>query len=99
MTESRLYKSRSLTPAQWFWFLAFMGLLARLPFLKVFSAETTDGVLCLTYFSPDFVQTPRFVILPGYPALLWLGQFLGLPGWLWGRIASMAAGLLFLIPL
>jgi hypothetical protein len=99
MTESRPYQPRQLTPAQWFWFLAFMGLLARLPFLKVFSAETTDGVLCLTYFSPDLVQTPRFVILPGYPALLWIGQFLGLPGWLWGRLISMVAGLLFLIPL
>lgn len=99
MTESRPYQPRQLTPAQWAWFLAFMGLLARLPFLKVFSAETTDGVLCLTYFSPDLAQTPRFVILPGYPALLWLGQALGMSGWLWGRIVSMIAGLLFLIPL
>ncbi len=99
MTEAHPYQPRQLTPAQWAWFLAFMGLLARLPFLKVFSAETTDGVLCLTYFSSDFVQTPRFVILPGYPALLWIGQAVGLPGWLWGRAISMTAGLLFLIPL
>ncbi|HJT23042.1 MAG TPA: glycosyltransferase family 39 protein [bacterium] len=101
MTESRPYKPHQLNPNQWFWFLAFMGLLTRLPFLKIFSAETTDGVYCLTYFSPDFVQTqtPRFIILPGYPALLWMGQHLGLPGWLWGRLVSSAAGLLFLVPL
>lgn len=101
MTETRPYKPRQLNPNQWFWFLVFMGLLTRLPFLKLFSAETTDGVYCLTYFSADFAQTqtPRFIILPGYPALLWLGQALGLPGWLWGRLISAAAGLLFLVPL
>ncbi len=99
MIESRLYKPRQLSPPQWFWFLAFMGLLTRLPFLRIFSAETTDGVLCLTYFSPDLAPTPRFIILPGYPALLWVGQHLGMPDWLWGRLVSSLAGLLFLIPL
>ena len=101
MKPSRPYTPRQLNPNQWFWFLAFMGLLTRLPFLRIFNAETTDGVYCLTYFLPDFgpTQTPRFIILPGYPALVWLGQHLGFPGWLWGRLVSAAAGLLFLIPL
>ncbi len=99
MTEPRPYKPRQLTATQWFWFLAFIGLLVRVPMLKLASAETTDGVLSLTYFSPDLVQTPRFVIMPGYPALLWLGQQLGISGWFWGRILSSLAGILFLIPL
>ena len=99
MPEKRPYQPRQLSAAHWFWFLAFMGLLTRLPFIKLPAAETTDGVLCLTYFSSDFVHTPRFVILPGYPALLWLGSQLGWAGWLWGRFLSTLAGLLFLIPL
>lgn len=99
MNARKNFKPRQLTGPQWFWCLAFMGLLTRLPLLKMFSAETTDGVLCLTYFSPDLVATPRFVILPGYPALLWLGQWAGLPGWWWGRLLSALSGILFLIPL
>jgi len=99
MRETKPFIPRQLNEAQWAWFLAFMGLLTRLPMLRLCSAETTDGVFCLTYFSPDFVQTPRFIILPGYPALVWLGQQMGLPGWLWGRLLSTFAGLLFLIPL
>jgi hypothetical protein len=99
VTEPKPFKPRQLTEVQWFWFLAFMGLLVRIPMLKLASAETTDGVLSLTYFSPDLAQTPRFIILPGYPAFLWLGMKLGFPGWLWGRILSALAGLLFLIPL
>jgi hypothetical protein len=63
------------------------------------SAETTDGVLCLTYFSPDRVPTPRFVLMPGYPALIWLGERLGLEGPVVGRWISTLAGLLFLFPL
>jgi hypothetical protein len=99
MTELKPFKPRQLTAVQWFWFLAFIGLLVRIPMLKLASAETTDGVLSLTYFSPDLAQTPRFIILPGYPALLWVGEQLGFSGWLWGRILSTVAGLLFLIPL
>lgn len=76
-----------------------MGLLTRIPLLRVAKAETTDGILSLTYFSPNFVDTPRFCILPGYSTLLWIGQFLGLDGILWGRIVAAVAGLLFLIPL
>ena len=99
MTEPKSFIPRQFNETQWVWFLAFMGLLTRLPMLRLCSAETTDGVLCLSYFSPDFVQTPRFIILPGYPALIWLGQQVGIPGWLWGRLLSALAGLLFLIPL
>ena len=96
---SKPFVPRKLSSAQWFWFLAFMGLLTRVATLRTASAETTDGILCLTYFSPDIVQTPRFLILPGYPALVWLGEHWGMPGWLWGRIVSALAGILFLIPL
>ncbi|HEY5038410.1 MAG TPA: glycosyltransferase family 39 protein, partial [bacterium] len=71
----------------------------RLPMLKLATAETTDGVLCLTYFSPEMAQTPRFVVLPGYPFLLHIGEWLGCGGWMWGRLLSTLAGLLFLIPL
>jgi hypothetical protein len=99
MSTAKVFKPRQLTGPQWFWCLAFMGLLTRLPLLNMFSAETTDGVLCLTYFSSDLVPTPRFVILPGYPALLWLGQWAGLPGWWWGRLLAALSSLLFLIPL
>ena len=62
MSEPKPFKPRQLTETQWFWFLAFMGLLVRIPMLKLASAETTDGVLSLTYFSPDLAQTPRFII-------------------------------------
>ena len=99
MSDSQVFKPRQLTGTQWFWFLVFMGLLTRVPMLQLNTAETTDGVLCLTYFSPDFVQTPRFIIMPGYPFLLWLGQVLALPGWIWGRVLASLAGFLFLIPL
>jgi len=99
MTETRSFVPRKLTSNQWFWFLALIGLLVRLPMLTLSQAETTDGILSLTYFSDDFVQTPRFVILPGYPALLWIGTHMGVAGWLWGRLLSTLAGLLFLIPL
>src|SRR5258708_34312070 len=97
--ERSFFIPRQLTAAQWFWFLTVIGLLVRLPMLRQAAAETTDGILCLTYFSPDLASTPRFVILPGYPVLLWIGLHLGLPDWLWGRLLSTAAGLLFLIPL
>ena len=99
MKKTKPFEPRRLSSAQWFWFLAFMGILTRAAMLRTAAAETTDGILCLTYFNLDFVQTPRFMILPGYPALLWLGEHLGLPGWLWGRILSALAGVLFLIPL
>jgi len=90
---------KTVTATQWFWFLAVMGIATRLPLLKLATAETTDGILCLTYFSPSLVQTPRFVIFPGYPILLWAGQVLGMDGIQWGRALSALAGLLFLIPL
>lgn len=93
------YKEKQLNGRQWFWFLAFMGLLTRLSMLRLSAAETTDGILSMTYFSPDLVATPRNVLLPGYPSLLWLGQGIGLPGWIWGRLLAILAGLLFLIPL
>ena len=99
MTKEWKHSERHLTEQQWFWFIMVIGLLTRLPLLTLSTAETTDGILSLTYFSKDFVATPRFVILPGYPFLLWLGQGLGLEGWLWGRIVSCLAGLLFIIPL
>jgi hypothetical protein len=99
MTDAKPFIPRQLTATQWFWFLAFIGILTRIPMLELSTAETTDGVLSLTYFSADLVQTPRLVILPGYPALLWAGEHLGLAGWLWGRILAALAGLLFLVPL
>ncbi|GEM_PF-1015291 len=99
MSERKPFVPRQLSPVQWFWFLAFVGILTRAAMLRTAAAETTDGILCLTYFNPDFVQTPRFIILPGYPALVWLGEQMGLPGWLWGRMVSALAGVLFLIPL
>lgn len=99
MENVKIFQERKVSGTQWFWFLTFMGLITRLPFLRLATAETTDGVLCLTYFSKELVQTPRFVILPGYPALLWAGQAAGLPGGFWGRLLAALAGLLFLIPL
>jgi hypothetical protein len=93
------WKPRQLTEAQWFWFLLVIGALTRIPLLRFSTAETTDTILSLTYFSKDFVQTPRFCILPGYPFLLRVGQWLGWEGALWGRAIAALAGLLFLIPL
>ncbi|HXL72054.1 MAG TPA: glycosyltransferase family 39 protein, partial [bacterium] len=99
MTNEWKHSERHLTEPQWFWFIAVIGLLTRLPLLTLSSAETTDGILSLTYFSKDFVATPRFIIMPGYPFLLWLGHAFGSDEWLWGRGISCLAGLLFLIPL
>jgi hypothetical protein len=99
MIKDWKHTERVLTENQWFWFVALIGFLTRLPLLTSSSAETTDGILSLTYFSKDFVETPRFIILPGYPFLLWIGQWVGLGGWLWGRSVACLAGLLFLIPL
>src|SRR6185369_5241100 len=93
--NSKVFKERTLSETQWFWVLAFMGLLTRLPWLNLSEAETTDGISCLTYFSPDRVPLPRFVIFPAYPALLWLCGHSVMAG----RLISAFAGLLFLIPL
>jgi hypothetical protein len=95
MKTPKPFHDKTLTDKQWFWFLAMMGLLTRLSLLNFFKAETTDGILSLTYFSPQFVDTPRFVILPGYPLLLWMtGDHAFV-----GRLLASLAGLLFLIPL
>jgi hypothetical protein len=99
MKSQMVFRESQVSEKHWFWFLAFMGLILRVPFLNLAKAETTDGVLCLTYFSPDYVVTPRFVLMPAYPALLWLGEQAGLNGGMWGRILASLAGLLFLIPL
>jgi hypothetical protein len=97
--KSAPYIPRVLTSRQWFWFLLILGLATRLPLLSNSTTENTDGILNLTYFSPDLVDTPRFCILPGYPLMLWVGTHLGLNGILWGRVLAMIASLLFLIPL
>ncbi len=99
MTTEWKHANRVLTEKQWIWFIAVIALLTRFPLLGVFTAEGTDGILSLTYFSKDFVVTPRFVIMPGYPVLLQIGQWLGWGGILWGRSVSCLSGLLFLIPL
>ena len=99
MPSPQEWKPRVLTAAHWFWFLLFMGLVTRLPLLRLATAETTDGVWSLTYFSPTFLPNDRFVIFPGYPFLLLIGQWLGAGGFLLGRIVSAVAGILFLIPL
>lgn len=99
MFSPKEWKPRVLTAAHWFWFLLFMGLVTRLPLLRLATAETTDGVFCLTYFSSTFVPNDRFVLFPGYPFILHLGQWLGAEGWFLGRLVSALAGLLFLIPL
>ncbi|HET9869252.1 MAG TPA: glycosyltransferase family 39 protein [bacterium] len=100
---ARPFKPRVYTDAQlaltWFWFLAVLGLATRLSLLANNVTENTDGILNLTYFSPDRVPTPRFVLLPGYPFLVWAGQRLGLDGVLWGRGLASLFGLLFLFPL
>ncbi len=99
MTDDWKHARRVVTEKQWIWFVAVIGLLTRLPLIGASAAENTDGILSLTYFSKDFVTTPRFVILPGYPLLLLAGHWLGLDGILWGRCVSCLFGLLFLIPL
>lgn len=99
MTQEWKPGNRVLTEKQWIWFIAVIAFLTHWPLLGVSTAEGTDGILCLTYFSKDFVLTPRFVILPGYPALLQLGQWLGWGGVIWGRGIACLSGLLFLIPL
>ena len=99
MKEEKLFSEKHVSEKQWFWFLAFVGLITRFPLLRMFSAETTDAVFSLTYFTTGWTQTHHFGILPGHPLLLWVGQWFGLSGWLWGRIVSAAAGLIFLIPL
>ena len=83
----------------WFWFLAVLGLATRLSLLANNATENTDGILNLTYFSPDRTDTPRFVLLPGYPMLVWIGQRLGVDEILWGRFWAALAGLFFLWPL
>src|ERR1700722_9895817 len=97
------YKPRAFTDEQmtriWFWFLLVLGLATRLSLLTNNATENTDGILNLTYFSPDRVPTPRFVLLPGYPMLLWVGQHLGLNEIIWGRLWASLAGMLFLWPL
>lgn len=97
--SGRAFEPKEVTGKQWFWFLLFLGLAMRLIPMGYVTAETTDGVLCLTYFSPDRVPTPRFILMPGYPALLWLAERIGIDGALAGRLISSAAGLLFLLPL
>ena len=99
MTEEWKHAKRVITEKQWIWFVAVIALLTRLPLIGASVAENTDGILSLTYFSKDFVATPRFVILPGYPLLLLPGHWLGLDGILWGRCVSCLSGMLFLIPL
>ena len=71
---------QNLSEKQWMWFVAVIALLTRMPLLGASAGETTDGILSLTYFSKDFVGTPRFVIMPGYPFLLQLGQWIGQGG-------------------
>lgn len=90
---------RQLTERQWFFFLAFMGLLTRFPMLGVFRAEPTDSILNLIYFDASFISPKDFYILPGFPALLRLGVLAGMDGILWGRVLAATGGLLFLIPL
>jgi hypothetical protein len=99
MSSPKEWKPRVLTAAHWFWFLLFMGLVTRLPLLRLATAETTDGVYSLTYFSTNFVPNDRFVLFPGYALVVYLGECLGAQGWYWGRLISALSGLLFLIPL
>jgi hypothetical protein len=99
MARSKPYVPREFTARQWVWFLLAFGLIIHIPLLKLATAETTDGVLCLSYFRPDFTPGDRFVLFPGYPFLLFLGQKLGIEGWLWGRILSSLFSILLLIPI
>ncbi|HVM32923.1 MAG TPA: glycosyltransferase family 39 protein [bacterium] len=96
--QPRVFTDRQLTWV-WFFFLLILGAATRWTLLSNNATENTDGILNLTYFSPDRVPTPRFVLLPGYPALVWAGEKLGFSGILWGRSLASLAGLLFLIPL
>ncbi|MGH7739053.1 MAG: ArnT family glycosyltransferase [bacterium] len=100
---SRSFKPRVFTDDQltriWFCFLLILGVATRAALLSNNAAPNTDSILNLTYFSPDRVPTPRFILLPGYPMLLWVGQQLGLNGILWGRVLASLAGLVFLWPL
>src|SRR5579859_3528051 len=98
MKDSRPFQPKDLNGPQWFLFLVFMGLITRIPLLGLASAENTDGVLSLTYFSPDLVSTPRFVILPGYPALLVVGGALGDYRMVVGKDLVRAGGPAFLDP-
>jgi hypothetical protein len=97
------YKPRVFTERQmgwtWFFFLLILGLATRLSLLGNNATENTDGILNLTYFSPERVDTPRFVLLSGYPMLIWIGQHFGLNAILWGRFLATLAGLLFIWPL
>ncbi len=99
MKNPRSFQERKLTGAHWFWFLAILGLVTRIPLLGLNTAETTDGVWSLTYFSPAFLPNDRFVIFPGYPFILYLAEKLGVGGWYFGRLVSALAGIFFLIPL
>jgi hypothetical protein len=71
-----------------------VGLLTRLPLLHWFTTELTDGVLCLSYFQRDWYELPRFVLMPGYPALVRLGEMAGFPPALWGRLLAAIFGIL-----
>jgi hypothetical protein len=101
--KKKAYQPKVYTDIQlswiWFFFLLVLGLATRFSLLTNNATENTDGILNLTYFFPDRVSTPRFVLLPGFPMLVWLGQKLGLDGILWGRALASLAGLLFLWPL
>jgi hypothetical protein len=79
--------------------LCVVGLLTRFPFLHWFTSELTDGVLCLTYFQSHIYEIPRFVIFPGYPALVSMGAGLGLPAETWGRTLSVLFGLWAMVPI
>lgn len=89
---------RPLTEKQALWSLALIGLATRLPLLSWFTTETTDGVLCLTYFQWKLFALPRFVLFPGYPFLISLGHGVGLGEIEWGRCLAAGAGLLVTIP-
>lgn len=99
MARSKSYVPRQFTARQWVWFLLALGLVLHIPLLTLATAETTDGVWSLTYFSDRFFPNDRFVIFPGYPFLLWIAEKLGFGGWMTGRILSSLAGLLMLIPI
>jgi hypothetical protein len=79
--------------------LGIVGVLTRLLFLHWFTTELTDGVLCLTYFKSHLYEIPRFVVFPGYPALVALGAVLGFQVETWGRILSALFGFLTLVPI
>lgn len=99
MKKTIVFKEKEFKPVQWFWFLAVIGLLTRFPLLRLFNAESTDGILNLTYFTSPYINPQNFYIFPGYPFLIRLGVWLGLDGVLWGRVIASLAGLVFLYPL